>query len=685
MSTIPRRSLLPMLGHTRGSRSASTCHYKCGDACLKDEASTSTSPPFAAVAEAALSRRSLLAGLGAAALVGGTTSSVFSSMPAAAASSGAAAAGVPTAAGGPLAFDAIAPVARTVDAFTVPQGWTWQSIISWGDPVTPGAPAFDLDHQSAEAQEQQFGYNNDYLAILPQSDWRTALLVANHEYTNENLMYPGFTDEASLTVEQLRTSMAAHGMSVVSLRRSSRTGPWRPRSNALNRRITALSTPFTLVGPAAGSDLLKTSADPEGRTVIGTLNNCAGGTTPWGTVLSGEENFDQYFRGDPLGDPRNRDTYGLVGESGAAGDGRFWWKVDERFDVAAEPNEINRFGWVVEVDPHTKGSRPVKHTALGRFKHEGATTALAADGRVAVYMGDDTADQHLYKFVSKHRWPGGRTKAEQSRDIGWRSRQRASQLLDEGDLFVARFSAEGDPAVDHDGTGEWIPLTRGGESAVPGMSLEEVLVFTRAAAAAVGATPMDRPEDVERNPVNGRVYLACTNNSRKAAPNPANPRPQNRYGHVVEIAESGDDAASATFTWTLVLVCGDPADPTTHFAGYPKELVSPISCPDNLAFDDAGGLWVSTDGAPGSIGYNDALHHVPVDGPERGHVRQFLSVPVGGESTGPWVDTESGSVFINVQHPGETDDARVDAPVSLFPYGTTSRTPRPSVVQVYRA
>ncbi|WP_432495939.1 PhoX family protein [Kineococcus gypseus] len=686
--TPERRALLPMTGHTKGNRSAATCHFKCGDACLRHESSTSTSPRFADVARAAVSRRNVL-GVGAAALAAGA-GSAFSALPAAAGERGRG----PARPGRGLAFTPIEPVPNDVDAFTVPAGYAWHTIIRWGDPVVAGAPEFDLDAQSPEAQEQQFGYNNDYLAILPQGRSR-ALLVANHEYTNENIMYPGFVDEESLTVEQLRTSMAAHGMSVVQLRRDGRDPRWRVQPSEYGRRFTALSTRFALTGPVAGDELVRTSADPQGRTVIGTLNNCAGGTTPWGTVLSGEENFDQYFRGDPLGDPRNRDTYGLVDDEGNPGDGRFWYKVDDRFDVFAEPNEINRFGWIVEVDPHDPDSTPVKHTALGRFKHEGATTSLAEDGRVVVYMGDDTADQHLYKFVSRDRLPGGGGRGGRwgghrgwpGRDGGWddRFRRRASALLHEGDLYVARFSAEGDPAEDFDGTGEWIALTKDGDSAVPGMSLEEVLVFTRAAAAAVGATPMDRPEDVERNPVNGRVYVACTNNSGREAPDPANPRPANRWGHVVEITEAGDDAAATTFGWKLVLVCGDPEDESTYFAGYPRELVSPISCPDNVTFDASGALWVSTDGQPGSIGFNDALHHVPVDGEERGHVQQFLAVPVGAETCGPWIDSEDGSVFVNVQHPGEVDGAAVDAPVSLFPYGDTTRTPRPSVVQVHRA
>ncbi|WP_239078816.1 PhoX family protein [Cellulomonas marina] len=656
-----------MTGHTMGSRSAATCHYKCGDACLRDVSSTSTAPHFQAVAETALSRRAVLAGMGLVAAVASVGSAVLRPERAAAAARTAAWAQVSDTFG----FAPVAPVERTVDAFTVPDGFDWHPIIRWGDPVVAGAPAFDLDDQSAEAQEQQFGYNNDYLAILPQGDG-TALLVANHEYTNENLMVPGFVDEESLTVEQLRTSIAAHGMSVVQVERRGDDPRWYPVASPFGRRFSALSTRFRLTGPVVGHELVRTSTNPRGTSVIGTLNNCAGGHTPWGTVLSGEENVDQYFRGDPAAaDPRNNEMYGLVGDDGEAGTGRYWWKVDPRFDMAQEPNEFNRFGWVVEIDPTDPSSVPLKHTALGRFKHEGATVAVAADRRLVVYMGDDQANQHLYKFVSKGKLGG--------------SLRNGSFLLQQGDLYVARFSAEGDPAADYDGTGEWIPLTKGGRSMVPGMSLEEVLVFTRLAAAAVGATPMDRPEDVERSPVNGKVYMACTNSSSRQAPGVANPRSKNRWGHVVEITEAGDDAGATTFTWALPLVCGDPTDPSTYFAGYPADQVSPISCPDNVTFDSAGGLWISTDGQPGSIGLNDALHYVPVDGPERGHVQQFLAVPTGAETCGPWVDVEDGSVFVAVQHPGETEGAAVDVPTSTFPYdGSSSRTPRPSVVQVYR-
>ncbi|TXR57763.1 PhoX family protein [Quadrisphaera setariae] len=673
MSLSPTRALLPMAGHTRGTRSAATCHFKCGDACLTDERSASASPSFASVVEASLSRRNLLLGLGAVAAAAGTgalTVQPAEATPATPGKPGAPGRGAGAVGPKGLAFAPIAPVPSTTDQLTVPAGYAWKPLISWGDPVVQGAPPFDLDRQSAEAQEKQFGYNCDYLAILPQGRHK-ALLVSNHEYTNENLMVPGFTTEAALTVEQLRTSIAAHGLSVVQLRRG-KDGFWEVEPSKYGRRFTGLSTRFELRGPVAGTDLVKTAKDPGGRTVIGTLNNCAGGTTPWGTVLSGEENFDQYFRGHPQGDQRNQKTYSLV-KDGKPSEGRYWHKADARFDTAREPHEINRFGWIVEVDPRDPRSTPVKHTALGRFKHEGATTLVATKGNVVAYMGDDSRGQHLYKFVSRER-------------VGKGGKGGRSELLDAGDLYVAKFEADGDPATDRDGTGTWIPLTKDGKSAVPGMSHEEVLVFTRDAAAKVGATPMDRPEDVEPDPRTGYVYVACTNNTDRTSPAPANPRAKNKDGHVIELREAGGDATGTRFDWSLLLVCGDPEDPSTYFSGFPAEKVSPISCPDNVAFDkDQPGLWISTDGAPSTLKLNDALHFVPLTGADRGRVSQFLAVPTGAETCGPWIDAADGSVFVNVQHPGETDTARVDAPASAFPYTDASkRTPRPSTVQVRR-
>lgn len=236
------------------------------------------------------------------------------------------------------------------------------------------------------------------------------------------------------------------------------------------RRIT-LDTIFEVRGPAAGSKFLKTSADPSGRRVRGTQNNCSGGVTPWGTVLSGEENFDQYFANsdkvtDPVAAARLK-RYSV----GAGPSTRKWERFDKRWDVSQEPNEPNRFGWVVEIDPNDPNSTPVKHTALGRFKHEAANIKITADGRVAVYSGDDSRFEYIYKFVSKGKCKPG-TSAH--------ARRHNSALLDEGTLYVGRF------------TGEWIPLASGDKSFVDGFTAEEVYVFTRQAADKVAATKMDR-------------------------------------------------------------------------------------------------------------------------------------------------------------------------------------------------
>ncbi|HWV49737.1 MAG TPA: PhoX family phosphatase, partial [Microbacterium sp.] len=583
---------------------------------------------------------------------------------------------------GSLAFDAIAPVPAEVDAFTVPTGYTWSPIIRWGDPLFSRTPAFDLNAQTPEAQAEQFGYNSDYLDIIADRSGKTGVLVNNHEYVNPNIMFPSTTDAVEL---QRRGEIykAAQGLSIVDIRRRRTGQPWSyVVDGKRNRRIT-VETVFELTGPAAGSDLVKTAADPEGRWVHGTLGNCAGGTTPWGTILSGEENFNGYFAW--AADTAQQKRYsGSSTTSTSTG----WETYDPRFD-AHNPdyvNEPNRFGYIVEIDPQDPTSTPLKHTAMGRFKHEGANVRVAEDGRVVAYMGDDERNDYLYKFVSKNRISG--------------SRKKNLRLLSEGDLYVAKFSGDS-PAAEidgsgalpsdgaFDGSGQWIPLTQGGQSVVPGFSTEEVLVYTRLAADAVGATKMDRPEDVEPSPVTGKVYVALTNNSKRTAVDETNPVTGNRYGHVLEITETAGQSGT-TFGWSILLLCGDPNTfGNAYFAGFPKDKVSPISCPDNLAFDSEGELWISTDGQPGTIGYGDGLFKVPLNGAERGHVQQFLSVPRDAETCGPVIHDKDGLVFVAVQHPGE--DGTFETPRSLFPdYGSTApgdvaTAPRPSVVQVHRA
>jgi secreted PhoX family phosphatase len=667
--TPERRTLLPMLGRTHGTRSASVCHWKCADACTRPDENVSGAERFVDVvrrsAHVSASRRTVLG-----------SSAAGAAMAALSFAGPAAAHGRGKAAPGTFGFTAIDPVPAEVDAFTVPAGWRWETIISWGDPVETGAPEFDPEAQTPEAQKRQFGYNNDYLDILPlRGSGRRGLLVANHEYTNDELMFPDHTTaDAAKQLVNLETAMYAHGMSVVEVRRRGTRDAWQPaRSSRYNRRIT-LDTEFVLDGPAAGSPLLRTTEDPTGTRVYGTLNNCAGGTTPWGTVLSGEENVDQYFTG-PAAPTAREVRYGLNTA------GRGWGAVQSRFDLRNEGtrNEPNRFFWIVEVDPEDPTAPPVKHTAMGRFKHEGATVRVDASGHVVAYMGDDNRFDYLYKFVSRDTFrPGPSTAA----------RRHNKTLLSNGDLYVARFYGDGTEDGVFDGTGEWLPLVVGGESFVPGYSVEEVLVFTRNAADVVQPTAMDRPEDVEPSPVTGYVYMACTNNTRRTAAqvDEANPRAANKDGHVVELIEDGGDATGTTFTWNLVLVCGDPADPSipTYFGGWQGE-VSPISCPDNVAFDAAGNLWVSTDGQPGTIGYNDGLFLVPVEGPERGRVQQFLAVPTGAETCGPQIKSQDGYVLVAVQHPGDFPGATYDAPASTFPYDGVFHGPRPACVQVLPA
>jgi secreted PhoX family phosphatase len=679
-----RRSL-PLADHARGKRLAVTCQLKCANACLGPECNSSHNETFQEVASAALSRRALL-GLGAAGAVaiavGGMRAQAPLSAPGSAGAGGAGAA-FARPVNGALPFDAISPVNRFVDDFVVPTGYTWQPIIRWGDPLFSNAPLFDINGQTPAAQALQFGYNCDYLDILADPSGKTGVLVSNHEYCNPGIMFPPSADPDEL---QRRGDIfkAAQGMSVVEIARRRTGAPWSYVVDGnRNRRIT-VETVFELTGPAAGSDLVKTAADPEGRWVHGTLGNCAGGTTPWGTILSGEENFNGYFAwaADTAAQKRYQATASTSTETG-------WEKYDPRFD-AHNPdyvNEPNRFGYIVEIDPQDPTSTPRKHTAMGRFKHEGANVIVAEDGRVVAYMGDDERNDYLYKFVSKNRISG--------------SRKKNLELLSEGDLYVAKFTGNSAGEITgtgalpsdglFDGSGTWIPLTQNGRSVVPGFTTEQVLVYTRLAADAVGATKMDRPEDVEPSPQTGKVYLALTNNSARsvATLDEANPITGNRYGHVIELTETAGQSGT-TFGWSILLLCGDPAVfANSYFAGFPKELVSPISCPDNVAFDSAGNLWISTDGAPSTIGYNDGLFLVPLEGAERGHVQQFLAVPREAETCGPVIHDKDGLVFVAVQHPGE--GGSFAAPTSLFPdYGSANpgdapNAPRPSVVQVYRA
>ena len=665
--TPPRndRTMLPLAtGHRDGSRSAATCIWKCNDACSKPVPNTSDNEYFGDVVAA--SRRSVLKAGGAAAALAGLTTAAGAALAEPAAAAAASKPG-PKA---PFGFTGIDPVAAGTDKVVVPEGFQWAPIIAWGDPILAGAPAFDFDRQTAAAQAGQMGYNCDYVGVVRNGSANQAVLVVNNEYTNNDLMFHDYAGATSMTDDQVEITMNAHGMTVVEMTRKNPNSKWVYTKGApLNRRITA-QTPFELVGPVRGHDLVKTSADPAGTTPVGTFGNCAGGTTPWGTILSGEENFNGYFTQpaaagtDLAGQGAAR--YGLAGGSSAQHD---WDRLDERFDLTKEPQEAHRHGWVVEVNPFDPSAAPRKLSALGRLKHEGANVVVASDGRVVAYMGDDERFDYMYKFVSKGTYVEG--------DLA-----NNLTLLEEGDLYVAKFSGDGSSDGVHDGTGEWLPLVVDGQSTVDGMTLEEVLVFTRLAADKVGPTKMDRPEDVEVNLVNGRVYAALTNNSKRtpAQLDEANPRASNKHGQVLELTPRSGDHTVTGFDWKLVLICGDPNDPETYFNGYDKSQVSPISCPDNVSFDKTGNLWIATDG--NALGHCDGMYLMPLEGEHKGHLQQFLSVPAFSECCGPLVEWDDRVVFAAIQHPGEETGASTTNVLSRFPYQGNTQ-PRPAVIMVW--
>jgi secreted PhoX family phosphatase len=673
--------LISQIGTRHGSRSLRTCEMKCANQCDHPDPNPSGNEHIQTVMRSAFSRRGMLK-LGAAGVAAAGVATLATNAPAAAnmlvASNGDKGNGSFPGFPGPrgeLSHSVVPPNRK--DDIVVPKGYEQAVIIGWGDPVVPGAPKFDANLQTPEAQAKQFGYNNDYTMIVPLRDDKKSLLVCNHEYTDEYLMFPtGKYDDATTK----KIAMAAHGMAVVGIERVGRSGEWR-RDKSLpkyNRRIT-VHTEFEVTGPAAADTRV-------GKLVFGTIGNCAGGVTPWGTILSGEENFQGYFDVSDTVAAEHVTSLKRYGVPTTKTTQKGWSTVDPRFDLTKTPTEAYKFGWIVEVDPYDPKSTPKKRSMLGRLKHEGATITITADGRIAAYTGDDERGEYIYKFVSTGKYDEDNRKA----NFG---------LLDHGTLYVAKFTGDGSGDGLYDGTGQWIPLTSDTESFVPGMSVAEVLINTRIAADKVSPTRMDRPEDIERNPVNGKVYAALTNNSNRGGTFPvdeANPlakshtRPSlgaplveqsgNRNGYVLELSEEGDDAAKTGFFWNLFLVCGDPAAQETYFGGFDKTKVSPISCPDNVAFDGSGNLWISTDG--NVLGSNDGIFTVPVAGPKRGQVKQFLSVPFASEACGPLISDDDKTAFVAVQHPGETDDATFEKPTSTWPH--THKFPRPAIACVWR-
>lgn len=568
----------------------------------------------------------------------------------------------------------------------VASGYDADILIRWGDAVLPDAPAFDPRRQTAAAQSKQFGYNNDFIGYLPLPAGSTnsdrGLLFVNHEYTNEEVMFPGVGRQEAkdklfkdMTPDLVAVEMAAHGASIIEISKGE-NGEWGVTSGSRYARRIDASTVMELTGPAAGHPRLRTKADQTGRRVLGMLNNCAGGMTPWGTVLTAEENIHGYFWGKlDAGHPeeRNHKRYGVP-------DNWYnWGQYHERFDVTKEPNEANRFGWLVEIDPYDPQFVPKKRTALGRFKHEGAAVVINGDGRVVVYSGDDERFEYVYKFVSARRYDSANRQA----NIG---------ILDEGVLHVARYNA--------DGSVDWLPLVfgQGPLTAANGFNSQaDVLIEARRAGDLLGATKMDRPEDIEANPVTGRVYVALTNNNRRKADevNIANPRAVNEWGQVLEITALNGDHAAARASWSLLLQAGDPADPRVAGKYHPATSRNGwFACPDNCAVDNQGRLWISTDQGEAwekASGTADGIWAVETEGPERGLSKMFFRVPVGAEMCGPCFTPDGRTFFVAVQHPSTDGGEKFtqsgkgstfEDPATRWPDFQPDMPPRPSVVVI---
>ena len=631
------RSVAPLNWIPRRARSGYHCEISCDDACFKPAPNSSGNEPFAAILNRRISRRSLVrAAIAGAPLIALSTSPLGSQIFGSAPLTGKANAVSSTVGLQSIPHD-------NEDSINIAEGYRSNVVIRWGDAVVPGAPGFNLDGQTAESAAKQFGFNCDYngfFPLLPGQSQR-GLLGVNHEYTSGVDMFPGY-DADNVTAEQAAIEIVSHGLSVVEVTRAD-DGSWSYNpSSSHNFRITG-ETPMKLTGPGAGSIYTITNTDRTGVDVLGMFNNCSGGRTPWGTILTAEENFNQYFAN--AGEDTRAARYGIP-ETGSR---RHWEDFFDRFDMNVEPNEPNRHGYLVEVDPYDPSFTPRKHTALGRFKHEAASVTLSDDGRAVVYSGDDQRFDYVYKFISNDRY-----------NIFHRSANL--DLLSSGTLFVARFN--------DDGSGEWLPLVAG-TPPLHTWTNAGIATFTRLAADAVGATPMDRPEDIEVNPINHRVYIALTNNTERAADavNSANPRGPNTHGHILELTENGGDAASRRFTWDIFILCGDPSDSDqeTYFAGFDKSELDSISAPDNLAVDVNGNLWISTDGQPSKLGHADAVYVVPTAGPERGMIRRFMTGVPGGEMAGPEFTPDFGTLFVSVQHPGEAGG--LDEPTSTWPDG----------------
>ena len=553
-------------------------------------------------------------------------------------------------------FEAIAT--STSDTVNLPKGYSWHILTRWGDPLwSKGVPFDHATRGTAQSQALAVGDNNDGMELYV-SGGKTILAV-NNEYTNLKVMYGNRENGRPASDDDVNKGKAAHGISVFEI--AAQDGKWSVvKDSSFNRRITA-DTPMEITGPARGHDLMKTQADPAGIQSLGTWNNCGSGSTPWGTYLTCEENFNGYFSSsdESLEPDAKLKRYGV----GVKDRGYGWARTDERFDIAKHPNEPNRAGYVVEIDPLDPTSTPKKRTALGRFKHENAAVVVAADGRVVVYMGDDERGEFVYRFVSNGKFVEGGDN---------------TNLLETGSLYAAKFM--------DDQTGKWIELT---PEATGLASAAEVCIYSRQAASAVRATTMDRPEWVAAHPQKAEVFCALTNNkNRGKKPNAGgdetpvggpNPRKANRYGQIVRWKPDGGNHTADTFTWDLFVLAGNPTVHSDAYAG--SENVTPdnmFNAPDGMAFDSKGMLWIQTDGKYTNKGDFEGMgnNQMLAGDTETGEIRRFLVGPQQAEVTGLTWSPDRKTMFVGLQHPGERGEGH-------FPEGGDA-VPRSCIIAVTR-
>lgn len=614
------------------------------------------------------------------------------------------------------------------DTLTLPRGYSWKTLIAWGDALFDGIPdAPDLDSMTRADQEQRFGQNNDMLALFaneyafpPPRGQDRLILCVNNEYASLELAYPALRSPHDVTASQIEALYASTGVSIVDIARDG--AGWRVvKSNVSagrNRRITPFS-PVLFSGPAARhpwiveAGAVVNASEPAAPNApadairCGTSANCAGGLTPWGTYLTAEENFDGLFVGSldasaQFDDPALALDAASFGYPGAG----FADRTPRQFNFAENPRGPSLYGWIVEIDPYDPSSAPKKRTALGRKKNECATTALALDGRVVVYMGDDQRNEHVYKFVSRGRFDPN-------------NRAANMDLLDDGQLYCAQ--------CHEDGSGRWIAITLDAANAAAA-ALDspirfhdegDLLMRARDAARLLGATAMDRPEDVEaicdaawRGL--GPVLIACTNNSERGFARPGSPRREdpehpnaaqsNLAGHILRVDEAGGDCGAESFTWDVFAMGGDPNAQTatvrtrgsgvpafiaTTYAGAPTISGDRFACPDNLFIDSTHRVWIATDG--GDFVFedcNDCVLMTPTTEERPRPVKRFLVGPVGAEICGPLMTPDERAFLCAVQHPGANNVAGVDygvlrwqgvQPTSHFPDGGNA-WPRSAVV-----